>query len=109
MSILNELYFIFYLIIMQFNTIFPYWIIGVISGSVISVFASVRINSALIRWDKRMIELIGLMFSSLLGAASPICMYGTVPLIASFCKKGVPQHFLTAFMISSILINPNLF
>ncbi len=36
-------------------------------------------------------------------------MYGTVPLIASLGRRGVPQHVLAAFMITSILINPNLF
>jgi len=36
-------------------------------------------------------------------------MYGTVPIIAAFWKKGVPQHMLASFMVSSILLNPNIF
>ena len=35
-------------------------------------------------------------------------MFGTVPLIATLGKKGVPQHVLAAFMVSSVLLNPNL-
>jgi uncharacterized membrane protein YraQ (UPF0718 family) len=48
------------------------------------------------------------MLAALLGAASPICMYGTIPLIASLGRKGLPEYILAAFMITSILINPNL-
>jgi len=35
-------------------------------------------------------------------------MYGTVPIIAALGKKGAPQHLLAAFMVSSILLNPNI-
>jgi uncharacterized membrane protein YraQ (UPF0718 family) len=35
-------------------------------------------------------------------------MYGTVPLIAALGRKGLPQYVLAAFMVSSILLNPNL-
>lgn len=46
--------------------------------------------------------------AALLGIASPLCMYGTVPLIAALGRKGVAQHLLAAFMVSSVLLNPNL-
>jgi uncharacterized membrane protein YraQ (UPF0718 family) len=36
-------------------------------------------------------------------------MFGTVPVIAAFGRKGVPQHLLAAFMVGSILLNPNIF
>lgn len=38
--------------------------------------------------DKR-VGLIGFMVASLLGIASPICMYGTIPIVASFARKGM--------------------
>jgi uncharacterized membrane protein YraQ (UPF0718 family) len=47
--------------------------------------------------------------ASFLGVLSPLCMYGTVPVIAAFGRKGVPAHLLAAFMVSSVLLNPNLF
>lgn len=35
-------------------------------------------------------------------------MYGTVPLAASFSKSGIKDDWLAAFMMSSILLNPQL-
>lgn len=46
--------------------------------------------------------------ASALGIASPLCMYGTIPIAASFSKSGVKDDWLAAFMMSSILLNPQL-
>jgi uncharacterized membrane protein YraQ (UPF0718 family) len=35
-------------------------------------------------------------------------MYGTIPIAASFSEKGVKDDWLAAFMMSSILLNPQL-
>jgi uncharacterized membrane protein YraQ (UPF0718 family) len=35
-------------------------------------------------------------------------MYGTIPIAASFSEKGVEDDWLAAFMMSSILLNPQL-
>lgn len=35
-------------------------------------------------------------------------MYGTIPICASFAKKGVKNDYLAAFMMSSVLLNPQL-
>ncbi len=35
-------------------------------------------------------------------------MYGTVPIAASFSEQGVKDDYLAAFMMSSILLNPQL-
>ncbi len=51
---------------------------------------------------------LGLIPASLLGIASPLCMYGTIPIAASFSEKGVRDDLLAAFMMSSILLNPQL-
>lgn len=37
-----------------------------------------------------------------------VCMYGTIPLAASFSKIGMKDDLLAAFMMSSILLNPQL-
>jgi hypothetical protein len=52
--------------------------------------------------------LFGLIPASLLGIASPLCMYGTIPIAASFSEKGMRDDYLAAFMTSSILLNPQL-
>ncbi|MBD5394000.1 MAG: permease [Lachnospiraceae bacterium] len=51
---------------------------------------------------------LGLIPASLLGIASPLCMYGTIPIAASFSQKGMKDDMLAAFMMSSILLNPQL-
>ncbi|GHV87609.1 permease [Spirochaetia bacterium] len=51
---------------------------------------------------------LGVIPASLLGIASPLCMYGTIPITASFANKGMEEDWIAAFMMSSILLNPQL-
>ena len=51
---------------------------------------------------------LGIIPSCLLGIASPLCMYGTIPIAASFARQGMREDWLAAFMMSSILLNPQL-
>lgn len=51
---------------------------------------------------------LGIVAASALGIASPLCMYGTIPIAASFSKGGIKDDWLAAFMMSSILLNPQL-
>ena len=50
----------------------------------------------------------GVIPASLLGTLSPLCMYGTIPIAASFSRQGMRDDWLAAFMMSSILLNPQL-
>ena len=50
----------------------------------------------------------GVVPASLLGIASPLCMYGTIPIAASFSRHGMRHDWLAAFMMSSVLLNPQL-
>ena len=52
--------------------------------------------------------LFGIIPSTLLGIASPLCMYGTIPIAASFSQKGMPETWIASFVMSSILLNPQL-
>jgi uncharacterized protein len=97
------------LLAVQLGRIGPYWIAGTIVGSLVSVFLSSRIQSAMARSGRGGWAPLKCAAASLLGAASPVCMYGTIPLIASLARGGAPQYVLCSFMIASILINPNLF
>ena len=51
---------------------------------------------------------LGIIPASALGIASPLCMYGTIPIAASFAENGMEHDWLAAFMMSSILLNPQL-
>lgn len=58
--------------------------------------------------NKRM-GIWGIVPASALGILSPLCMYGTVPIAASFARSGMREDWIAAFMMSSILLNPQLF
>ncbi len=108
MNLLHELDKLINLIIIQFKQIFPYWILGVLAGSLLSVYGLSRISNFIGNYKNSRFSIIAASIASILGIASPVCMYGTIPLINSLCKKGVPQYILASFMVSSILLNPNL-
>ena len=94
---------------LQFQQIGIYWALGLVAGSLVSVFLSQRIADRMIALAEKSFWLFPVCVAAFLGILSPLCMYGTVPIIAALGKKGVPQHLLASFMISSILLNPNIF
>lgn len=106
-TIKTELVFIWYYFTLQLSRIYIYWILGMLIGSAVSVFAKDRIHNAMRTLDTRT-GMIGIAAASALGVASPLCMYGTIPIAASFSKSGVKDDWLAAFMMSSILLNPQL-
>jgi uncharacterized membrane protein YraQ (UPF0718 family) len=87
----------------------PYWASGLVAGSLVSVFLSEKITKKMACLASGRFWLLPLCIASFLGIVSPLCMYGTVPVIAALGKKNVPQYLLAGFMISSILLNPNIF
>jgi len=111
----RETIYIWYFFSIQFEQIFWYWIIGMALGSAVSVFAKEKIHSLFISLREKKLGIFGLVPASLLGIASPLCMYGTIPIVASFAAigsnnsgKGIGEDWLAAFMMSSILLNPQL-
>ncbi|MBQ9368490.1 MAG: permease, partial [Victivallales bacterium] len=88
--------------------IFWYWLLGMVIGSAASVFAKGGIHRLCGRLGQRLSGPAGWIAASALGIASPLCMYGTIPICASFSQKGIKDDFLAAFMMSSILLNPQL-
>ena len=104
----REFIYLWYYFSVQFEQIFGYWALGTLIGSVISVFGKERIARLFGALQSRRLGVFGLVPSSLIGIASPLCMYGTVPIAAAFSEKGMKDDWLAAFMMSSILLNPQL-
>ena len=104
----GEAIYLWYYADLQFRQIFWYWVLGMVLGSLVSVFAKEGIHRLCERLGQRLTGPVGWIAASLLGIASPLCMYGTIPLCASFSQKGIKEDFLAAFMMSSILLNPQL-
>lgn len=104
----REIIYIWYYFSVQLEQIFFYWVLGMVIGSAISVFGKGKIHGAFQALGRKRMGIPGLIPASLLGIASPLCMYGTIPIAASFSQKGIKDDMLAAFMMSSILLNPQL-
>ena len=104
----REFIYLRYYFELQFTQIFWYWLLGIAIGSFVSVFAKDGIHNLFRGMRDKKWGVLGIIPSCLLGIASPLCMYGTIPIAASFAKQGMREDWLAAFMMSSILLNPQL-
>ena len=104
----REAVYLWYYFDVQFRQIFAYWVIGMAIGSFLSVFAKERIHKAVSGLGNTKWGILGIVPACLLGIASPLCMYGTIPIAASFREKGMREDYLASFMMASILLNPQL-
>ena len=104
----REFVYIWYYFDVQLRQIFLYWVLGMVLGSAVSVFAKEKIHNAVRSLSGKKLGAFGVIPASALGIASPLCMYGTIPLAASFSRYGISDDWLAAFMMSSVLLNPQL-
>lgn len=104
----RELIYLWYYFSVQFEQIFGWWVLGMAIGSAVSVFAKDAIHRAFRSLQGKRLGLFGILAASALGIASPLCMYGAIPIAASFSRGGMKDDWLAAFMMSSILLNPQL-
>lgn len=104
----REFIYIWYYITVQLEQIFRWWVLGMLIGSAVSVFAKEPIHRAFRALQGKRLGVLGTVAASALGIASPLCMYGTIPIAASFSRSGMRDSWLAAFMMSSILLNPQL-
>lgn len=110
----REAVYLWYYFSVQLEQIFKYWVLGMVLGSLVSVFLKEHIHKAFRSMGEKRLGILGIVSASALGIASPLCMYGTIPIAASFSKSGITadgscrDDWLAAFMMSSILLNPQL-
>lgn len=104
----REFIYLWYYFTVQLEQIFRYWVLGMLLGSMVSVFFKDRIHTAFRSLGKKKLGVFGILTASALGIASPLCMYGTIPIAASFSRSGIRDDWLAAFMMSSVLLNPQL-
>lgn len=104
----REFVYLWYYFDVQLRQIFWYWVLGIVLGSCVSVFLKDKIHGLFRSMSESRMGLVGIVPASLLGIASPLCMYGTIPLAASFSKSGMRDEWLASFMMCSILLNPQL-
>lgn len=77
-------------------------------GSFVSVFGKNKIHGLFASMSEKRMSVFGIVPACILGIASPLCMYGTIPIAASFSEKGMREDWLASFMMASILLNPQL-
>lgn len=104
----REFVYLWYYFTVQLRQIAPYWALGMVLGSAVSVFLKDFIHNTFRSLGEKRLGIFGIFIASALGIASPLCMYGTIPIAASFSKSGIRDDWLGAFMMSSILLNPQL-
>ena len=104
----REFVYLWYYFELQFRQIAFYWILGMAIGSAVSVFAKDGIHRMFQNLRNRKWGAFGVIPACLLGIASPLCMYGTIPIAASFSRQGMREDWLASFMMASILLNPQL-
>ena len=104
----REAIYLWYYFSLQMSQIFRYWVLGMVLGPAVSVFAKEHIHGLFRSLRGKRLGVLGIFIASALGIASPLCMYGTIPLAASFSESGMEDDWLAAFMMSSILLNPQL-
>lgn len=104
----REAIYLWYYFSIQLRQILPYWAAGMVIGSVVSVFGKEKIHRLFAGMQGKRWGLLGIIPACLLGIASPLCMYGTIPIAAAFAHKGMREDWLAAFMMASILLNPQL-
>jgi uncharacterized membrane protein YraQ (UPF0718 family) len=104
----REAVYLWYYFSLQAGQIAGYWILGMALGSAISVFGKEKIHGLFSAMQGKKLVVLGIVPASLIGIASPLCMYGTIPIAASFADKGMEEDWIAAFMMSSILLNPQL-
>lgn len=78
----REAIYLWYYFDVQLRQILLYWVLGMALGSAISVFLKDRIHGTFRFLGQKKLGLLGVILSSILGIASPLCMYGTIPIAA---------------------------
>jgi uncharacterized membrane protein YraQ (UPF0718 family) len=92
-------------ILKYFVALAPYVVAGSLLGEYLK-FTS---------WTKLIYKVIvkypflSLISSTILGILSPLCTYGTIPVMLSLYAAGVPSAPLIAFLAASSMMNPQLF
>ena len=84
--------------------IFPYLMISVLLAGYIKATGADRLIGAAFRANAN----AAIMVAALVGAFSPFCSCGVVPLIAALLASGVPLAPVMAFLMASPIIDPQM-
>lgn len=83
----------------------PYFLLAIFIGACVSLL---RLD-ILARRSFSKHGLLGIVFTTCLGAFSPFCSFTVIPLIRKLLRSGVPLSAVMAFWIASPAMSPGLF
>lgn len=83
----------------------PYILAGVFLAEILKYTPWTR----LVRESMRNVPVFSIILSSVLGVISPLCTYGTIPIVIELHRGGVSLAPLLTFLSASSLMNPQLF
>jgi len=83
----------------------PYMLAGVVMGEILRLASWTKL---LYKWMNRR-RFLSMLLAVPLGILSPLCTYGTIPVMITLYRGGVSLPPLLAFMVASSLMNPQLF
>lgn len=101
----SSLYMVYTISLNMFVRLWYFLTIGIVIGSIISVYIPKTRLSSLARKS----GFKGILVASLLGAVSPLGSYAVIPIFATMLTSGLPRAPVMAFLVSSPLINPIMF
>ena len=87
------------------NDLWPYLVSGIILTSLVKLFLSGKQVSGFFQSRKN----ASIFIAAFLGVISPLGSYIVIPMAAALFMLGTPLPVLMAFLVSSPLIDPNLF
>ena len=96
----REFVYVRYYFTVQLEQIFGWWVLGMVLGSAISVFARDKLHGLFRALSGRRLGTLGVIPASLLGIASPLCMYGTIPLLQAWLMDGMSMGSAASFLLT---------
>lgn len=87
----------------------PYVLFGVLVGEVLRLASWKDLFLQRLKGLTRKNRVLAILSASVLGIVSPLCTYGTIPIVLQLFKLGVPLSLLLTFLATSSLMNPQLF
>ena len=82
----------------------PYVVVGVLLGEGLRYTPATRVLERACRRQPT----VAIGSAAIIGMASPLCTYGTVPVVLELLRAGVPVAPLATFLATSSLMNPQL-
>ena len=85
--------------------ILPYLVAGVLIGELLKFTSWTKI---IYKWVSKS-PFIAVLAAAVIGTVSPLCTYGTIPVVIELYKSGIHIAPLVTFLAASSLMNPQLF